>query len=258
MQAIRDFALPRRAFLKMSAATMALGLTGCAGNLLHPGAANMRAATPEDAKLLDFFSKSFTRELEQSPEFMTQLGMKKRYGEWNDYSAEFALQVQRETKADLEFMRSQIDRNALSEPLRVSYDVFKFRNEQRVANFPFRLHNYDVSHFGGPHQNIPNLLINQHTIADIADARAYIARIVATDKLMDQTIAFMRDAQAKGITLPRFSYALMIEDAKQVAKGAPFEGDGECNIYADFKAKLEKLNAGADEKAKLLADAQQA
>ncbi|MCE9524399.1 MAG: DUF885 domain-containing protein, partial [Alphaproteobacteria bacterium] len=47
-------------------------------------------------------------------------------------------------------------------------------------------------------------------------------------------------------------------DAKQVAKGAPFEGDGECNIYADFKAKLEKLNAGADEKAKLLADAQQA
>jgi uncharacterized protein (DUF885 family) len=141
--------------------------------------------------------------------------------------------------------------------MRVSYDVFHFRNAQR-GELPFRYHNYDVSHFGGPQQNVPNLLINQHRIDDIADAEAYVARIAATEKLMDQAIASMGDAKAKGITLPRFSYALMIDDAGKVARGAPFAGKGENDIFADFKRKVEKLDAGAAAKSKLIADAQNA
>jgi uncharacterized protein (DUF885 family) len=248
-------ALPRRAFLQMSAAASALGLAACAGVGGLNGAA---AETAEDRKLLDFFSKSFTRELEDSPEFMTQLGMKKRYGEWSDYSSEFAERSYRDTAADLDFMRTKIDRASLSPAMRVSYDVFYFRNAQRVANFPFRYHNYDVSHFGGPQQNVPNLLINQHRIDDVADAEAYIARIAATDRLIDQSIALMRDAQAKGITLPRFSYTLMIDDARKVAMGAPFAGAGENEIFADFKRKVEKLDTSAATKAKLVADAEKA
>jgi uncharacterized protein (DUF885 family) len=247
--------LPRRAFLQMSAATAALGLTGCIDDLARNAGA---ADTAEDRKLLDFFSKSFTRELEESPEFMTSLGMKKRYGEWNDYSSDYAERSYRDTAADLDFMRTKIDRNALSGPMRVSYDVFHFRNAQRVANFPFRYHNYDVSHFGGPQQNVPNLLINQHRIDDVADAEAYIARIAATDKLIDQSIGLMNEAKAKGITLPRFSYALMIDDARKVAMGAPFAGKGENEIFADFRKKVEKLNVGAATKSKLIADAQSA
>ena len=257
MQTRNRFPLPRRAFLQMSAAAAALGLTGCIDDLARNAGASA-ASTAEDSKLLDFFSKSFTRELEQSPEFMTSLGMKKRYGEWNDYSSEFAEQSYRETAADLDFMRTKIDRAALSAPMRVSYDVFHFRNAQRVANFPFRYHNYDVSHFGGPQQNVPNLLINQHRIDDVADAEAYIARIAATDKLIAQSIALMNDAKAKGITLPRFSYTLMIDDARKVALGAPFTSTGENEIFADFRKKVEKLNASAAAKSKLIADAQSA
>ena len=73
------------------------------------------AATPEtaeDRKLLAFFSKSFTRELEEAPEFMTSLGMKKRYGEWNDYSAAYAEARNTNTIADVAFMRDEIDRAA--------------------------------------------------------------------------------------------------------------------------------------------------
>jgi uncharacterized protein (DUF885 family) len=256
---MREFepALRRRSFLKMSAAAAALALGGCMDDLVKADP-TQAAGVDEDGKLLAFFSKSFTRDLEEAPEFMTQLGMKKRYGEWNDYSAAYAEHAFRNASADLEFMRTKIDRAALSEPMRVSYDVFRFRNEQRVANYPFRLHNYDVSHFGGPHQNIPNLLINQHTVDDVSDAEAYVARIAATDKVMDQNIAFMRDQAAKGVTLPRFSYGLMLTDARRVPMGAPFAGKGECNIYADFKAKVDKLKVGDDVKAKLKADAEKA
>jgi uncharacterized protein (DUF885 family) len=252
-------ALGRRAFLKLSAATAALGLAGCVDDLVR---ADTAAATPagseEDRKLLTFFSQSFTRELEEAPEFMTSLGMKKRYGEWNDYSAEYAEHAERNTVADTDFMRTKIDRQALTPAMRVSYDVFLFRNEQRVANYPFRLHNYDVSHFGGPHQSVPNLLINQHRIDDAADAEAYIARIAATDKLIGQTIAFMRDQQAKGVTLPHFSYGLMLADTRATIEGAPFAGKRDNDIFASFKEKLAKLNLADDKKGKLTADAEKA
>jgi uncharacterized protein (DUF885 family) len=155
-------------------------------------------------------------------------------------------------------MRTKIDRAALSPAMRISYDVFLFRNEQRIANYPFRLHNYDISHFGAPHQNVPSVLINQHTIDDVSDAEAYIARIAATETLVDQSIAFMRDQKAKGVTLPHFSYGLMIADTKATIEGAPFTGKRDNDIYAAFKTKLEGKSIPAEKKAKLLADAQQA
>jgi uncharacterized protein (DUF885 family) len=239
-------ATSRRAFLKLSAATAALSLAGCVDDIVRADGNTAAPATNEDAKLLAFFSKSFTRELEDSPEFMTSLGMKKRYGEWDDYSDAFAVATHKSTEADLAFMKTGIDRTALSPAMRVSYDIFHFRNELRVTNHPYRFHRYGVSHFGGPHQDIPNLLINRHRVDDAADAEAYIARIAATDKVMDQTIAYLREQQAKGITLPRFSYKLILDDARKAAGGD--------NIRDDFKKKVDKLPG----KEKLIADAEAA
>src|SRR5262245_23617157 len=116
-----DKRMGRRAFLKLSAAAATLSAGGYVGDLALNATAQA-ATSNEDAKLLAFFSQSFTRDLEESPEFMTQLGMKKRYGEWDDYSREFAEHAHLNALADGEFMRGEIDRAALSEPMRVSYD----------------------------------------------------------------------------------------------------------------------------------------
>ena len=249
--------LARRTLLKLGAATAALGLTGCIDDLAKADIDAPGTALADD-KLLAFFMKSFDRELQESPEFMTSLGMKTRYGEWSDISDAFVQRQFKNTEADTEYMRTKIDRAALSPAMRVSYDIFLFRNEQRIANYPYRFHNYDVSHFGSPHQNVPNVLINQHRIDDASDAEAYIARIAATDKLIDQTIAFLRDQQAKGVTLPHFSYGLMLADTKATIEGAPFGGKRDNDIYANFKSKLEKTSIAADKKAKLMADAEKA
>ncbi len=248
--------LQRRSFLLLSTAA-ALSLTGCVDDLVETGIEVVPSST-EDARLLAYFSKSFTRDFEESPEFMTALGVKRRYGEWDDYSETYTDHRYRNTVADTEFMRTKIDRSALTPSMRVSYDIFLFRNELTIANYPFRYHNYDVSHFGGPHQNIPSLLINQHRIDDEADAHAYVARIAATGTLMDQTIANMRAAQSKGLTLPKFSYRLMFDDAKQVLTGAPFTRTGENNIFSDFKSKVAKLKIADDQKNKLIAAAEKA
>ena len=252
--------LPRRLFLQLMAGAGALALAGCAEDEL-PGTSDAAAqnnADGEDKKLYAFFSESFNREFERSPEWMTQLGVKKRYGEWNDWSDEFAEQDYRGAAADLEFMTTRIERTALSQGMRISYDVFRFRNELRVANRPYRFHNYDISHFGGPHQGVPSLLINQHRIDDVADAEAYIARIKAMPALFEQVTAFVRKAEQHGITLPHFSYPMMVADAKRAVTGAPFDGGEDNAVFADFRAKIGKLNIDAAEKARLVAAARAA
>lgn len=251
---MQDHRLQRRSFLMLSVAAGALGLTGCVDDFDEPGL-QPQTAYPEDKKLLAYFSESFTRELEDSPEFMTSLGMKKRYGEWRDYSESFLEKSYRHTLADTEYMRTQIRREDLSPSMRVSYDIFLFRNEQRIANYPYRFHNYDVSHFGGPHQNIPNLLINRHRIDDEADAKAYIARIVGTRTMMDQVVDRLFRSRDLGITLPRFSYALLRADAKKVVKGAPFDKGPDTAILADFKAKVAKLKISQADKDALVTTA---
>jgi uncharacterized protein (DUF885 family) len=259
----RDYEyLPRRLFLQLVTGAAAIAITGCASDDL-PGAPDP-AVDPagadggEDRKLYAFFSESFNRDFERSPEWMTLLGVKKRYGEWNDWSDEFAEEDHRYALADLQFMRTQIDRAALSEPMRISYDVFLFRNELRDANWPYRFHNYDVSHFGGPHTSAPSTLINQHRIDEPADAEAYIARLNAMPKLFERVTAFMRKAEARGITLPHFSYPLMIADAKRAVKGAPFDNGDDNPMLADFKAKVGKLNISAGGKERLVAAAHEA
>ncbi len=252
--------LPRRLFLQLVAGAGALTVVGCAADDLPgtPDAVAQGFDNPEDNKLFAFFSTSFTREFDRSPEWMTQLGVKKRYGEWNDWSDAFADEDFRNTQADLDFMTTHVDRSALSDNMRISYDVFKFRNELRVANRPYRFHNYDVSHFGGPHTSVPQLLINQHAVADVDDAQAYIARLNATLALFAQVVAFMRHAEARGITLPHFSYPLLLADARQAVKGAPFDGGDDNTIFADFKGKVGKLNIGAEDKARLIGEAKTA
>ena len=254
--------LPRRLFLQLVAGASAVALAGCAYDEL-PGAPPAEAdtaddGTAEDRKLYAFFSESFNRDFERSPEWMTQLGVKKRYGEWSDWSDEFAEEDFRYAVADLEFMTTRIDRSALSDQMRISYDVFRFRNELRVANRPYRFHNYDVSHFGGPHQYVPSTLINQHRIDDASDALAYVARLNATLHLFDQVTAFMRKAESLGVTLPHFSYPLIVEDAKRAVRGAPFEAGDDNPMLADFKTKVGKLGIASDEKDRLVASAREA
>lgn len=246
--------LQRRSFLMLSTASLALSLAGCVEDLPN-AAVQMSLSKAEDKRLLEFFSRTFTRELEDSPEFMTAIGIKKRYSEWNDYSESFIDASYRKTVADTEFLRTRIDRAALSPSMRVSYDIFLFRNEQRIANYPFRFHNYDVSHFNGPHQNIPSLLTNQHRVDDLADAQAYVARIRGTGTVMDQVIDMMRKANFKGITLPRFSYVLLRADAKKVCVGAPFDNGPDNSILHDFKVKVANLNVSPAAKATLVSDA---
>src|SRR3546814_18563768 len=59
--------------------------------------------------------------------------------------------------------------------------------------------------------------------------------------------------EAVKIQPPRFVYALVLEPFRNLLKGAPFGGEGDSPIFADFQAKLAKAGFSETERAELLA-----
>jgi len=155
-------------------------------------------------------------------------------------------------------MRAQFSRDRLGPQARLSYRLFEAQVERARQQYPFRGYGFPVSTNGSPAGQIPVFLINQHRIATTADARAYIARVAETERVMREVAQTMRDQAAKGIVPPKMVFKPAREDATKVITGAPFDSGADSTLLADFKKKVTALDAPAADKAALTADAQAA
>lgn len=211
----------------------------------------------EDARLAAFFDEIFQRNLKNSPIFQSQLGMKgPDYGKWDDFSDAEAQRQNEEIKKDLERLRAEFDVAKLSEQSKVSYRIFEYLQERSLRNFPWRFHGYAFSTQNNPVTFPATFLQNIHRVDDVSDAEAYIARIVGLNVAFDQFIEGVDIAASKGVVPTSFSFDPVIEDARNVVKGAPFDQSGEDSaIYADFKGKVAKLEISQKEKDRLIKDA---
>src|SRR3546814_3981538 len=70
---------------------------------------------------------------------------------------------------------------------------------------------------------------------------------------MKQAVDRLAAQEASKIQPPRFVYALVLEPCLNLLKGAPFGGEGDSPIFADFQAKLAKAGFSETERAELLA-----
>ena len=211
----------------------------------------------EDERLASFFEELFQRNLKNSPLFQAQLGMKgPDYGKWDDFSDAEAQRQNEETKNDLERLRTEFDFKKLSEQSKVSYRIFEFLQERTLRNFPWRFHGYAFSTQNNPVTFPATFLQNIHRVDDVSDAKAYISRINGLEVAFDQFIEGVDMAVEKGVVPTSFSFDPVIEDARNVVAGAPFDDSGKDSaIFADFKEKVGKLDISAKEKEKLIADA---
>ena len=73
------------------------------------------------------------------------------------------------------------------------------------------------------HSQLPDFLINTHTVQDAADMRAYNARLRAIPAVLDTAIAESRLSDAAGIRAPRFAIERVIDGSKVITTGAPFD-----------------------------------
>jgi uncharacterized protein (DUF885 family) len=110
----------------------------------------------------------------------------------------------------------------------------------------------------GAQSELPAFLINIHRVDNKSDARAYVSRLYGIGPGMNQAIEQAKARAGQGIMPPKWVYPYVINDARNVITGAPFDSGPDAPLFADFKGKVGKLNISQIEKDLLIADAAQA
>jgi uncharacterized protein (DUF885 family) len=240
---------------------LSLLLAGVAAPALVSNAAPQQAAADtraEDARLNAFLDAAFDANVALSPETQTALGLKTNYDKLDDYTRASSDKRMAMAEATLKQMRAQFDPAKLGPQARLSYRLFETQVERSRAAYKFRDYGFPVSTNGSPAGQIPVFLINNHRVDSVADARAYIARITETERVMREVAATMRDQAKKGIVPPKMVFKPAREDARKVITGAPFDSGADSTLLADFRKKVGALKIADAEKAALIADAEKA
>lgn len=242
-----------------SALALAAVLAAAPAYAQQPAAAPAAAANQsEDARLAAFFQDAWMESARLSPETLSQLGLKERYGELGDYTKAGQDKALAVSEAQLARMKREFDRAKLSPASQVSYDLF----EKSVANQRmfdrWYWQNYAVSSTGSALDGVPVMLINVHRVDTVADAEAYVSRLKAMDRVAREVAADIDARTAKGFLPPAFVFGRVIPDAQNQTKGAPFDAGPDHAVWADFKKKVAALKADEATKARLLKDGEAA
>ena len=212
----------------------------------------------EDARLARFFEEAFLESVRQSPESLTFLGMKDRYGELGDYTEAGGRKALALSEEQLARMNRMFDRSKLNAASKLSFDLFgRSVAVQRVLT-RWRWQSYAVTSTGGALDGVPVLLINAHRVDSVQDAEAYIARLRAVDRVAREISADIDARTERKFLPPAFVFDRVIPDARNQIKGAPFDTGPDHPVWADLKTKIAALKADDAVKARLLADGEAA
>ena len=211
-------------------------------------------AVAEDQRLQAFLDAAFDARAALSPQFLTSLGSKDRYGELDDYTPKADDRQLALLEAQLRQMKRDFDPARLSPSARLSYQLFESQVERARAEAPWRDHDFIFAANGSPAGSLPVFLINNHRVDTVADAQAYVSRLRDMDRVGREIAADFEGRAAKGIVPPTFVFEPAIADARKVITGAPFGSGPDTAVWADFQAKVGKLDADAATKTRLLSE----
>lgn len=214
----------------------------------------------ESAKANALLDKFFDASVDRSPLAQGYLGIKKDHDKWDDFSEEGRLAELGHTVANLAELKRIIRFDRLDEQTQMSCRLFVAQAEQTIEGWKWRDHDYVFTQQNGMHTDAPAYLINFHAVDNVADARAYIARLRALPAMFGQLAARAEAQAARGILPPRFVYPMLIESCREILSGAPFDDKpAKSALLEDFEAKVGALkDADAATKAELSAQARAA
>ncbi|MFY7835562.1 MAG: DUF885 domain-containing protein [Novosphingobium sp.] len=229
--------------------TITASLLTLAAGLLAPTAASALAATPapaasatDDASLTAFLDAEFAAWVKQQPQLATRLGLKDGGDKWNDISDAAADAEVAWRQDSVKRMRAQFDRAKLSPQAQVNFDIWALEADRAAlsdADRKFRPPLY--SRLYSVHSQLPDFLVNTHTVADVTDLKNYIARLRGIPAVLDVAIARTKASEAAGIRAPRFQVETVMTGSEKLISGAPYGNGPDAALWADVKAKAAGL-----------------
>ncbi len=216
-------------------------------------------AAAQNAELKAFFDQVDAENLAAAPQGKAYRGIRDGdYGKWNDPSdAAEAAAFARGQKA-LATMKARFDPEKLSPEDRLSYRLFEYQAERSARAHPYRKNEYIFDQMNGAQSQMPAFLINIHSVKSKQDAEAYVQRLQGMGPQMDALVAESRQRSEAGVMPPKWVYPFVLDDARNVIKGAPFDEGAPSTLLADLTKKVEALDIAAPEKAALIEAGRQA
>lgn len=210
----------RRRFLASAVATSALA----AAPLRLVAAIPASPATP----LSPLFNALVDAQLRRNPESATQLGLDKNTNadlraRLSDQSLAGIAANKTEIRAELAKLEA-VDRSALVPEQQIDLDcvLFTRRSAVSVAGFDFGGSSYGpspyvVSQQSGAYQSVPDFLDTKHKIETGGDADAYLQRLQAFARQLDDQTERMRHDAGAGVVPPDYILDLTIEQMTRTA-----------------------------------------
>ncbi len=173
------------------------------------------AQADEAARLNSLMDDFMAQGLRRNPEGATSLGLDKGALAWTrstlSETSLAALAQDKDITADQLRRLRQVKRSALTGMDAVNYDTVEFTlSVQDEGNRKFAYGGqgsgapYMLSQLTGAYQSIPDFMDNQHAIETKVDADAYMARMEAFGRQMDQEVEVCRHDAAMGVVPPDF------------------------------------------------------
>ena len=266
----------RREFLFAASAAAAMAAASAPKGAF---AASLTSDPAEAAKQNALFELLVDRQLRRSPETATSLGVDKGDRAWTKSAlSDFSLTAIREN-GDLSALAladlRRIDRSKLAGLDAVNYDTVEFVltiGDAFTRKFEFNGAYggapYVISQLTGAYQQLPDFLDSQHVIETRADADAYMARMEAFGRVLDQEVEVGRRDAGLGVIPADFTIdkaliqfkamlgvapdaAPLVTSVARRAREKGIEGD-----YAGEAAKLyaEKVRPALERQAALLTE----
>lgn len=243
------------------AAPLAVLATAPAAAQAAPASADaaQKASVRADAALNALFDRYDQATLARSPEAKAYRGVRDGdYGKWSDPSDAKADADLKQDMAFLAEMRRDFAKAPLSPDARLSYRLFEKQMERRAAAARYRDLGLIFDQMNGAQSQLPAFLVNIHRVSNVAEAEAYVARLQGLGPLIDQLSAIAQTRAEAGAAAPAWVYPHVVNDARALLKGAPFEAGPDSSLLADFRGKVERLKLAPAEQARLIAAAEAA
>ncbi len=196
----------------------------------------------ESEKLNEWFEAQYEEELMRSPIGLTFQGRKERYGEIDDMSEAAEAEQLEWKRKSVEAMKAMFDYDKLNDDAKISYDLWAYQYERAAAGVPFKRTGYIFEQMNGTHAFFPTLMMSFHPVASESEMQAYVSRLSAIGRAMDQLIERAKLGVQEGVRPPRFAYEIVHKEASEIISGKPFdESENDSSLWNDAKTKAADL-----------------
>lgn len=218
---------------------LAFVLSGVSSLVLAEGAPSASAQLAASRQLAQLSEDYWDTQMRLSPLSATFVNYPKYHDRLEDVSAAGRAESHRQ-EARLLAALTVIDRSALGESGKVTYDVMKLNLERSLEGEKFKFWQFNVDHIDGYQSWIPTVITTAQPLKTSDDAEALLLRLKAFPSFFAAHVANLREGMKEGRVAARVPVERCIKQLEELASQKPAESPFN-EAVKKLPADLEKL-----------------